>query len=129
MTDPTRFNAFLAPISVRVEGERVARVRMVPQRLHSNLRDHVHGGALLGFMDVATFAGARALGLMQAPAATVDLSAQFIAGADASRPIEAVVELLRETARMFFVRGLIVQNETACASFACTARKGGAARA
>ena len=124
LTDPTRFNAFLAPISVRVEGERMARVRMVPQRIHSNLRDHVHGGALMGFMDVCVFAAGRALGVMgPGGAATVDLSAQFIGGADANQPIEAVMELLRETGRMFFVRGLIQQGDAVIASFTCTARK------
>ncbi|MEZ0495693.1 PaaI family thioesterase [Sphingomonas sp. IW22] len=126
LTDPTRYNAFLAPLSVRAEGERAARVRMVPQRIHANIRDHVHGGALLGFMDVAVFAAARALGIMdEAGASTVDLSAQFIAGADATHPIEAEVELLRETGRLFFVRGLIVQDGTVCASFTATARKAG----
>lgn len=129
LRDPTRFNAFLAPISARREGDAAARVRMVPRREHSNLRGDVHGGALLGFIDVAVFAAARTLGVMDGPAATVDLSAQFIAGASADAPIEAVVELLRETRRLFFVRGLIVQDGRTCASFACTARKSGDTRA
>ncbi len=124
LTDPTRYNAFLAPLSVRVEGEGRARVRMVPQRIHSNIRNHVHGGALLGFADVAIFAAARALGIMnEGGASTVDLSAQFIDGADAAAPIEAEVDLLRETGRLFFVRGLIVQDARPCASFTATARK------
>ncbi len=124
LTDPTRYNAFLAPLSVRVEGEGRARVRMVPQRIHSNIRDHVHGGALLGFADVAIFAAARALRIMnEGGASTVDLSAQFIDGAVAADPIEAEVELLRETGRLFFVRGLIVQDGRPCVSFTATARK------
>ncbi|HCB77114.1 MAG TPA: phenylacetic acid degradation protein [Sphingomonas bacterium] len=124
LTDPTRYNAFLAPLSVRVEGEGRARVRMVPQRIHSNIRDHVHGGALLGFADVAIFAAARALRIMnEGGASTVDLSAQFIDGAVAADPIEAEVELLRETGRLFFVRGLIVQDDRPCVSFNATARK------
>jgi acyl-coenzyme A thioesterase PaaI-like protein len=128
LTDPTRYNAFLAPLSVRAEGESKARVRMVPQRIHSNIRDHVHGGALLGFMDVAVFAAGRVFGIVnEGGASTVDLSAQFIAGADAARPIEAEVELLRETGRLFFVRGLIVQDGTTRASFTATARKPGSA--
>jgi acyl-coenzyme A thioesterase PaaI-like protein len=124
LTDPTRYNAFLAPLSVRAEGEGRARVRMVPQRIHSNTRDHVHGGALLGFADVAIFAAARALGIIgEEGASTVDLSAQFIDGADAAAPIEAEVDLLRETGRLFFVRGLIVQDGRRCVSFTATARK------
>ncbi|UZK69124.1 PaaI family thioesterase [Sphingomonas sp. S1-29] len=128
MIDDTRFNASLAPISTRIDGP-IARVRMVPRRRHSNLRDHVHGGALLGFIDVAVFAAARAFGVMgEGGASTVDLSTQFIAGADTTGPIEAHVEMLRETGRLFFVRGLVVQGDdsdwTTIASFACTARKG-----
>ena len=44
---PERFNAVFGPLSVRVD-EGVARVRIVPQPMHSNLRDNMHGGALLG---------------------------------------------------------------------------------
>jgi len=45
LRDPTRFNAFLGPLAVKlVDGK--ALVRMVPGREHSNLRDSTHGGAL-----------------------------------------------------------------------------------
>jgi uncharacterized protein (TIGR00369 family) len=122
--DPTRFNGFLEPLLVRVEGD-IARVRMMPQHQHSNMRDNVHGGALLGFMDVALFAAARGLGALQAGGAvTLDLSAQFIGGGRIGLPLEAHVELLRETGRMLFMRGLIVQQgEPTIASFTGTLRK------
>lgn len=122
--DPARFNAFLEPLHVRVEDD-IARVRMMPRHDHSNLRDTVHGGALLGFMDVALFAAARGLGVLAAGGAvTLDLSAQFIGGGRIGLPLEARVELLRETARMLFLRGLIVQDGApVIASFAGTLRK------
>ncbi|WP_445191938.1 PaaI family thioesterase [Sphingomonas sp. Tas61C01] len=125
--DPTRFNAFIEPLHVRVEGE-IARVRMVPGHQHSNMRDAVHGGALLGFMDVALFAAARAFGCLSAGGAvTVDLSAQFIGAARIGVPIEARLELLRETGRLLFLRGLIVQEgEPTIASFGATVRKSSA---
>lgn len=124
--DPTRFNTFLEPIHVRIEGE-VARVRMQPRREHSNMRDHVHGGALLGFMDVALFAAARGFGVLSSGGAvTLDLSAQFIGAGLWHVPIEARVELLRETGRMLFLRGLVVQEEQpTVASFTGTLRKMG----
>ena len=128
MSDPTRFNtAVLGELSVRVDGE-LARVRMLPERHHSNLRDHVHGGALLGFIDVAMFAACRGFGVLTAGAAvTLDLSTQFIGGGAIGRPIEAQVELLRETGRMLFVRGLVVQpaedGEARLAAFSGTLRK------
>ncbi|URW75756.1 PaaI family thioesterase [Sphingomonas donggukensis] len=122
-TDPTRFNTMLGALSVRVDGG-IARVRMTPEHRHSNLRDHVHGGALLGFIDVAMFAACRGFGVLTAGAAvTLDLSTQFIGGAEIGRPIEAQVELLRETGRMLFVRGLVVQDDTKVAAFSGTLRK------
>jgi len=122
--DSTRFNAFLEPLQVRVEDD-VARVRMLPRHEHSNMRGDVHGGALLGFMDVALFAGARGLGVLHAGGAvTLDLSAQFIGGGQIGLPLEARIELLRETSRMLFMRGLIVQDASpVIASFTGTLRK------
>ena len=127
-TDPTRFNSLLGELSVRLDGD-VARVRMTAERRHSNLRDHVHGGALLGFIDMAMFAACRGFGVLTAGAAvTLDLSTQFIGGGEIGRPIEAQVELLRETGRMLFVRGLVVQprddgREEKIAAFSGTLRK------
>lgn len=122
--DRTRFNSLIEPVHVRVEGA-VARVRMVPRHEHSNMRGDMHGGALLAFMDIALFAAARGLGVMQAGGAvTLDLSAQFIGGGGIGAPIEAQVELLRETGRMLFLRGLIVQDGApTIASFTGTLRK------
>jgi uncharacterized protein (TIGR00369 family) len=122
--DPTRFNSFLEPLRVRLDGD-IARVQMIPRRDHSNMRDNVHGGALLGFMDVSLFAASRAFGCLSAGGAvTLDLSAQFIGGAMIGEPLEARIELLRETSRMLFLRGLIVQENTpTIASFTGTLRK------
>lgn len=122
--DATRFNAFIEPLHVRVEGM-IARVRMVPRPEHSNMRGDMHGGALLGFMDVALFAAARGFGVLSAGGAvTLDLSAQFIGGGRLDRPLEGRIELLRETGRMLFLRGLIVQDDTpTIASFTGTLRK------
>jgi uncharacterized protein (TIGR00369 family) len=122
--DATRFNAFVEPLHVRVEGD-IARVRMLPRHEHSNMRDAVHGGALLGFMDVALFAASRGFGCLAAGGAvTLDLSAQFIGAGRIGVPLEARLELLRETGRMLFLRGLIVQDdEPTIASFTGTLRK------
>jgi uncharacterized protein (TIGR00369 family) len=123
LPEPNRFNAFLGPISVKVE-EGIARVRMQPAERHANLRGQVHGGALLGFMDVALFAAARGFGVLTGhTAATLDLSVQFISGGDIDEPLEARIELLRETRRLLFLRGLVVQEAGVVASFTGTVRK------
>lgn len=121
--DPTRFNHFLEPVAVKLEGN-VARVRMTPRHEHSNMRNTMHGGALLGFMDIALFAAGRSFGIIGSGGGlTVDLSAQFMGGPKVGEPIEAHVELLRETGRMLFLRGLIVQDGETMASFSGTVRK------
>ena len=124
-SDPTRFNTLLGTMRYRIDGA-VARVRMIPEHRHSNLRDHVHGGALLGFIDVSLFAATRGLGLITAgTAVTLDLNTQFIGGATIGAAIEAQVEVLKETGRLIFLRGLVVQGDDAAriAAFSATIRK------
>jgi len=124
-SDPTRFNSLLGPVSYRVDGE-IARVRLTPQHQHSNVRDRVHGGVTLAFIDVALFAAARGFGLVTAgTAVTLGLDTQFIGEGLIGQPIEAEVEVLRETGRLLFLRGLVVQGDDRAkvAAFSATIRK------
>ncbi|MEI9927941.1 MAG: PaaI family thioesterase [Sphingomonas sp.] len=122
MVDQERFNSFIGALSVKAEG-RIARVRTVFERRHSNLRDHIHGGALTGFIDMALFAAGRSFGVLAGAASTLDLSVQFVAGGAIGVPTEAQVELLRETGRFLFLRGVVVQEAATIASFLGTVRK------
>ncbi len=125
ISDERRFNAqVLGPMIARSEGEGRARLRMFPTIKHSNLLDAVHGGIILSLIDVALFAGARSFGLLEAAGAvTLDLSTQFIGAGKIDEPLDAEVELLRETGRLLFMRGLVVQGEHRVAAFAGTIRK------
>lgn len=124
LKDTTRYNAFLGKLLVRREGE-IARVRMVPSRVHSNLQDSIHGGTTMGFADVALFAAARMFGMIEAGSAvTLDMSFQFIGTGSVDMALDAKVEILRETGRLIFMRGLIVQDEARIAAFSGTVRKG-----
>jgi acyl-coenzyme A thioesterase PaaI-like protein len=112
--DGTRFNeAVLGKQLVRVEGERSARFRIQPQvPLHTNSSGSVHGAITLALIDVSLFGALYVLGGLDAGrAVTLDLQNQFIAAGDAARPLDSVVELLRETRRLAFLRGLVVQDE------------------
>ncbi|MBW8783839.1 MAG: PaaI family thioesterase, partial [Novosphingobium sp.] len=83
-----------------------------------------HGGITLGLIDVALFAAMYLLrGVEPAGSVTVDLQAQFIGGGDVARPLDAVVEVLRETRRLGFLRGLVVQDDDLVSSFTATLRK------
>lgn len=125
MTDSSRYNGqTLGKMLVRSEGEGKARLRMFPEHRHSNLGNAVHGGVTLGFIDVALFGAARMFGLIDTGAAvTLDLSTQFIGAGQLNVPLDAEVELLKETGRLLFLRGLIVQGDHCVASFAGTIRK------
>jgi uncharacterized protein (TIGR00369 family) len=117
LTDPTRFNAqtmggMLVRVEDQADGSRRIRLRMHPERRHSNLLDAVHGGVTLALIDIALFAGMRLIsGGDAAGSVTLDLSTQFIGAGRIGTPLDAVVEVLRETRRLVFVRGLIEQGD------------------
>lgn len=132
LKDPTRFNAFIEPLTVRVEaptedGRPRARVRMIPERKHSNLGDNVHGAVTLALVDIALFAASHQFGSLNAGhSVTLDLSTQFVGAGRVGEPLDALVELVRETGRLIFLRGLVVQGEGdshIVLSFAGTIRK------
>ena len=125
LTDETRYNeAVLGRMLVRAEGERSARCRIFPQRHHTNNANNIHGATTLGFIDVALFAAMyMGCGIDVAGSSTVDVSTQFIGAGDPTKPLDAVIEVLRETRRLGFLRGLIVQDEAIVASFSGTIRK------
>jgi acyl-coenzyme A thioesterase PaaI-like protein len=116
LKDPSRFNAFIEPLSVRAEaptedGRPRARVRMLPTRKHSNLGDNVHGAVSLALVDIALFAASHQFGSLNAGhSVTLDLSTQFVGAGRLDEPLDAVVELVRETGRLIFLRGLVVQG-------------------
>ena len=122
--DRTTLNAFFDPLFVRVEGE-VARVQLIPRVGQGNLHGNLHGGAVLAFIDMSVFAGAHALGVERITSGmTLDLTTQFTGGAKLDAPVEARIELVRETGRLAFLRGLLVQEgQPTVASFTATLRK------
>jgi acyl-coenzyme A thioesterase PaaI-like protein len=125
LTDPSRYNeAVLGKQVARTEGPSTARLRMWPKPIHGNSGGKVHGAITLALADVSLFSTLYLLrGVDAGRSVTIDLSTQFIGAGDLSRPLDAVVDLLRETGRMAFLRGLIVQDDDIVASFAGTIRK------
>lgn len=127
--EPGSFNSLYESLRVRSEGDGRATVRMVPVKAHRNVFNVIHGGALVGFVDIALFAGPRAMGIKQVEGAvTIDLSTQFLSAGRLDMPLDAEVELLRLTRRFAFLRGLLVQDGTIVLSFAGTIRLPGKAQ-
>ena len=110
LSDRTRFNtAVLGEMRVRKEGDK-CRLRMFPERRHTNLGDNIHGAVTLGLIDIALFAAMHINGSGEAgPSVTVELSTQFVGAGDPARPLDAVSEIVRETGRMLFLRGFATQ--------------------
>jgi acyl-coenzyme A thioesterase PaaI-like protein len=125
LLDERRFNGqVLGKMIVRKESDTTARLRMFPGIKHSNLANNVHGGVTLAFIDVSLFGASRMFGLIEAgTAVTLDLSTQFIGAGAIDIPLEAQVELIKETGRLLFLRGLVLQGDNRIAAFAGTIRK------
>ncbi len=124
LADETRFNATIGKLLVRADGPGRAVCRMFPERRHSNLAEVVHGGAILTFIDMAMFGGGHVAGAAIAYSVTLDLSAQFLSPGRLGEPLDCSVELLRETGRLAFMRGLVVQGDEKVAAWSGTLRKG-----
>lgn len=124
LTDRTRYNtAVLGEMRVRREAEQ-CRLRMFPERRHTNLGNNIHGAATLGLIDIALFATMHVVGTGDAgPSVTVELSTQFVGAGDPEKPLDALTEITRETGRMLFLRGQAVQDDDVIASYSGIVRK------
>jgi uncharacterized protein (TIGR00369 family) len=131
IADESRFNdAVLGKQLVRAEGADICRVRLIPRDpQHTNSAGRIHGGVTLAMIDVSLFAALYVLrGVDAGRSVTVDLATQFIGAGDPGQPLDSVVEVLRETRRLGFLRGLVVQGDEKVASFSATIRKPSASR-
>ncbi len=123
LADDSRFNSVIGKLLVRADGPGRAVCRMFPEARHSNLGDMVHGGAILTFVDMAFFAGGRLAGADVVRAVTLDCSVRFLSRGRIGVALDAEVELLRETKRLVFLAGRLVQEGELVAAFSGALRK------
>lgn len=125
LKDGTLFNgAVMGRLITRLDDDGRARLRMFPARRHENLQGIVHGAVTLALIDIALFTTMHTLGSGNAgPSVTLELSTQFVGAGDPSRPLDAVTQIVRETGSLVFVRGDVVQGESAVAAFSGIVRK------
>jgi len=124
--DSTRFNSWMFPKgSVPPVPVGKGPVRRFPETRHTNLGNNIPGGTVMALIDIALFACSRQLGIIEAgTAVTLDLSVQFIGAGKPDIPCDAVTELLKETRRLVFLRGVVEQGEgNLVAAFSGTIRK------
>ncbi|QIG52832.1 PaaI family thioesterase [Altererythrobacter sp. BO-6] len=124
LKDETLFNgAVMGKLITRKEGDK-CRLRMFPERKHQNLQGVIHGAVTLGLIDISLFTTMHVVGSGNAgPSVTLELSTQFIGGGDPARPLDAVTEIMRETGKLVFVRGEVVQDDDRVAAYSGIIRK------
>ncbi|MCR9180114.1 MAG: PaaI family thioesterase [Erythrobacteraceae bacterium] len=125
LKDPTLFNgAVMGKLITRLDHDGKARLRMFPERRHENLQGIIHGAVTLALIDISLFVTMHNLGTGNAgPSVTLELSTQFVGGGDPARPLDAVTEVVRETGKLVFVRGMVEQEGDVVASFSGIVRK------
>jgi acyl-coenzyme A thioesterase PaaI-like protein len=122
--DGSGHNASYGRILCRPESERRARVRIATGQRASNVRGTLHGGFLLSFLDQALFIGPAILsGAPVGSAVTLSLSTNFVAGGAIDRPVDCLVEIVRETGRLIFQTGTMEQDGATLLTFQATLRK------
>ena len=97
--------------------------RMFPTEDHMNMGGSIHGGAIMSFIDMSMFAGGLCGGMEKAHYVTLDLTTHFLARGQAGSPLDAHVELVKQTRGHAFLQGVVKQNGENCYSFTGTLKK------
>ncbi len=109
------FSSYLAPYWVR-GGNSEPEIGFIVDSRHANIHmGSLHGGALMTFADLGLGYGVgRALG--GSNCSTAQLQLQFVAVAKIGEFVSCKPEIVRQTTRLIFVRGLIRAGERTIAS-------------
>ncbi len=97
--------------------------RMFPTDVHMNMGGSIHGGAVMSFIDMAMFAGGLCAGMERNHYVTLDLTTHFLARGQAGSPLDAHVELVKQTRGHAFLQGVVKQNGENCYSFSGTLKR------
>jgi len=96
---------------------------MFPTEDHMNMGGSLHGGSVMSFIDMSMFAGGLCAGMEKAHYVTLDLTTHFLARGQAGSPLDAHVELVKQTRGHVFLQGVVKQNNEPCYSFSGTLKK------
>jgi uncharacterized protein (TIGR00369 family) len=117
------FAAATGKLLFRADGPARGIARMNVEPRHLNLGGSIHGGAVMSFIDMALFAAGRCAGMSEGQYVTLDLTTHFVARGRAGLPLEAHVELVRQTRSLAFLQGVVRQEGEACYSFTGTLKR------
>ncbi|WP_158010915.1 PaaI family thioesterase [Tardibacter chloracetimidivorans] len=125
----TGYDALLPVLLVRPGDPGRAEARVETGSHSLNVLGGFHGGYLASIGELVLFLPLFLHGKVSSQGAiTVDFTIQFMAGGGAGSPLLVSIELLHETGRMAFLRGVMEQDGRRVAAFTGTMRKLGAAR-
>ena len=117
-----RFASLLGDLYFRPGTAGGVECRMATDRRHSNGLGYLHGGFIMSFIDMAMFSFIYPQ-LEKSGAVTLSCATDFLSPGIVGNAIEATGEILKETGKMLFVRGLVRQDGANVASFTGTMRK------
>ncbi len=117
------FSTSLGNFLFRPDGPGRGVCRIFPSADHLNPGGSVNGGAVLAFIDWSLFAGGLCAGMGQGHFVTLDLHNHFVGRARAGMPLDAQVNLIKETSSLVFLQGRCVQGETVCSSWTGTLKR------
>jgi len=117
------FAAATGRLLFKPDGPGRAMCRMFPTEAHQNMGGSLHGGAVMSFIDMALFAGGRCAGMAEGHYVTLDLTTHFIARGRPGVPLDAHVELVKQTRSHAFLQGVVKQGSEPCYSFTGTLKR------
>jgi len=96
---------------------------MLPTEMHMNMGGSIHGGAVMSFIDMSMFSGGLCAGMERGHYVTLDLTTHFLARGKDGIPLEAHVELVKQTRGHAFLQGVVKQDGENCYSFSGTLKR------
>lgn len=118
------YDSRLPPLLIRRGKPGEAEARIETGAAGANSAGGLHGGFLASIAEVTLFLPLFLHGRVSSiGAATIDLSVQYLTAGTVDAPVEAHIQLLQETGRLGFVRGMLSQREKPICAYSGTVRK------
>jgi acyl-coenzyme A thioesterase 13 len=117
------FAAATGRLLFKPDGPGRAVTRMFPTEAHMNMGGSLHGGSVMSFIDMSMFAGGLCAGMTRGHYVTLDLTTHFVARGLPGSPLDAHVELIKQTGGHAFMQGVVKQNGEPCYSFSGTLKR------
>lgn len=119
--DEDGFQCLVGPVYFRDRAAGGVECRSPTEAKHRNNQGRLHGGYVMSFIDMALFAIA-APALTAHRAVTLTCNTEFLGAGVPGEDIYATGEITRETGKLLFLRGLVMQDGP-IASFSGVLRK------